>query len=214
MSISQVGDGTLVYCPHCGTAQVRLSEELSTQAEQQLKGEPEAVAPPPLDPAATQWNSLILYCAVTAAVMAVFVVVLPPLALVAPAIVLAVYAARHRMATITTGLGASVGLVCGVFLALALMLVETAGLLALRLGTHGPNEFDAMFNNALLQARTQMVAQAGPDGAWLMDRVMAVPEFRVGMFLAGMAMVAVVLLVLSTLSGALAGYLRRGARKG
>jgi hypothetical protein len=214
LSLEKNGDGTLVYCPHCGAPQVRLSEELCTQAEVQLKGEPEAVAPPPMDPAATRWNSLIVYSAVTAAVLCLFVVVLPPLALLAPAIVLAVYAARHRMATITTGLGASVGLVCGVFLSLGLMLMETAGLLVLRLGTHGTNEFDTYLSNALVQTRAQMMAQGGADGARYIDRMMTVPEFRVGMFLAMMSFVVVVLMVASALSGALAGYLRRGPRKG
>jgi hypothetical protein len=214
MSLEKNGDSTLVFCPHCGTPQVRLSEELSTQAEQQLRGEPEAVAPAPLDPTATRWDSLIRICAVTAALLTVFVMLVPPLALVAPAIVLAVYAGRHRLARITTGLGASVGLVCGTFLSLGLMLVQTAGLLALRLGTHGPNEFDAMITRTVLQTKAQMVAQAGPDAALIMDKMLTVPEFRVGLFLTGMGMAVVMLLVLSTLSGALAGYLRRGVRKG
>ncbi len=214
MSLLKDGDGALVYCPHCGAPQVRLSEELRTQADQQLSGAPEVVAPAPLDPAATRWDNLIRICAVTAALLTVFVMLVPPLALVAPAIVLAVYAGRHRLARITTGLGASVGLVCGTFLSLGLMLVQTAGLLALRLGTHGPNEFDSYFTRALIQTKAQMVAQGGADAASMMDRMTAVPEFRVGMFLGMMAMLVAILLVFSTLSGALAGYLRRGPRKG
>jgi len=100
--------------------------------------------------------------------------------------------------------GARIGVVVGVCLALELgIALACAGLVA-RYGLHTMGGFDtqmaAQFQKTIQQSSTPVPAE--------MMGFVASPEFRGGMMLAGFACVAAGLVVLSTLGGAFAGLLR------
>jgi cellobiose-specific phosphotransferase system component IIC len=88
------------------------------------------------------------------------------------------------------------------------MLITTLQLLFLRFGIHGMSEMEANMNSVMLEAKTRAVAQSGQAAASIFDLFLTAPEFRAGFFLAGLAMVTAVLIVLSTAGGAFAGFIR------
>jgi predicted RNA-binding Zn-ribbon protein involved in translation (DUF1610 family) len=207
--------GTLFFCWNCGAPQITLSEELLAQAEQQLQdpsaGEQTAGAVPLAAPLAVNWKAVIgIAMMVTGGISAVSIL-LPPLELLAwlaPSIVLAIYASRNRQTRITGGLGARVGLICGVLSSLGMTVITTAQMLLLRYGIHGMDEFEANMNSIMLEARARATEQSGQAAANFFNLFLTVPEFRAGFFLAGLATVIVMLLVLSTAGGAFAGFVR------
>ncbi len=205
-----------MFCGSCGAPQVRLSEELREQAQRQLAresgaGAELAASALPPDAGLIVWKSVIRYAAVAAAVFSFFAVLLPPLALAVPPVVLGLYAARHKASRINAGVGATVGLLCGLFMAIGMALLNAAGLLVLRFGVQGMAQFDSNVDATLLRVKEQLMAQGGPASAEFANSAFNVPEFRVGMFLAGMAMLLFMLLLLSVLTGSIAGYLRAAA---
>jgi len=223
-------EGTLIFCWNCGAAQVTLSEELQEQAASQrsddavsgqnpsgyasgtgVRDEASANQPPDL---LVVWKSAIRIAAAVAAALSVASILLPPLELLAwmaPAIVLAIYCARHRETRITTGVGARVGLVCGILTCFGITIATAAQMLVLRFGLHKGNEFQANMDTVLNQAKTQAIAQSGQAAAAFFNQL-SVPEFRAGFFLAGLGLLTAILLILSTAGGAFSGFMRSRAR--
>lgn len=207
--------GTLVFCWNCGAPQITLSEELLDQAERQqqdaatvAQGGSTAQAP---DAARVNWKAAIHLSLIVAGALSAISILVPPaemLAWLAPSIVLALYASRNRQTRITAGLGARIGLLCGVLSSVGLMLITALQMLVLRFGIHGMAEVEANMNSVMLQAKTRAVEQSGQAAASIFDLFLSVPEFRAGFFLAGLAMVTAILLVLSTAGGAFAGFVR------
>jgi len=220
--------GTLVYCWNCGAPQVTLSEELLDQAAAQ-KSQFEAAAQSPdgsLNPTPGVegqpqppdllmiWKAAIVIAAIVAAGISVLSVILPPLELLAwmaPAIALSIYSSRYKQTHITTGIGARLGLVCGVFCGFGLTIATAAQMLVLRYGLHRGDEFTASMDAVLAHSKAQVVAQSGPAAAVFFNQF-SIPEFRAGFFLAGLGLVTTMLLVLSTAGGAFAGFMRSRAR--
>ena len=213
-------ESTLIFCWNCGAAQVMLSEELQELAETQRSEF--AASSQGLQPAAgggtlTQvpdllvlWKSMIAIAAAVSAALSVVSVILPPLELLAwmaPALVLASYAARHRETILTAAVGARVGLVCGIFGAFGLALATAVQMLILRFGLHRGGDFDANMAAVLAQTKLRVAAQSGAEPAAFFNRF-AVPEFRAGFFLASLGLVTAILLALSTAGGAFAGFIR------
>ncbi len=119
-------------------------------------------------------------------------------------IALGFYQKRRPTAWMDGGVGARIGVVVGVSLALALgVAMASAGLVA-RYALHTMGGFDqemtAQVQKAIQQSSTPIPAE-------MMGFVHS-PEFRGGMMLAGYALVSAGLVVLSMLSGAIAGLLR------
>jgi hypothetical protein len=207
--------GTLVFCWNCGAPQITLSEELLDQAEQQVQdaaaGAQGSSTVQIQDPSAVNWKAAIHIALIVAGALSAIAMLVPPaemLAWLAPSIVLALYASRNRQTRITTGLGARIGLLCGVLCSLGLMLITALQMLVLRFGIHGMAEMEANMNSVMLEAKTRAVAQSGQAAASIFDLFLTAPEFRAGFFLAGLAMVAAILMVLSTAGGAFAGFVR------
>ncbi len=217
-------DGSLIFCWNCGAPQVTLSEELqelalaqrnNAAAEDRPESETERAArlaaqPPDL---LVAWKSVIRIAAAVAVGLSVLSVLIPPLELLAwtvPAVVLAIYCSRHRETRITTAVGARIGLVCGILTSFGMTVATAAQMLALRFGLHKGYEFDNAINTTLAQVKAQVLAQSGAEAAAKLNQF-GVPEFRVGLFLAGLGMLTVVLLALSIAGGAFSGYMRSRA---
>ena len=209
-----------MFCWNCGAPQVTLSEELREQAEA-TKALGDASAPVTQSYDSSQppdllvvWKAAILIAALVALALSVASVLLPPLELMAwaaPAIVLSIYCTRYKQTRITAGVGARLGLVCGIFTGFGLVSATAAQMLVLRFGLHRGSEFETSMDGIIAQAKAQALAQSGPAAAAMFNQL-NIPEFRAGFFLAGLAMVTLVLLLLSTAGGAFAGFMRGKAR--
>jgi hypothetical protein len=217
-------DGTLVFCGNCGAPQVMVSEELLEQAQranaamaertgERVETETERTAriaaqPPDL---LVVWKSVIRIAAVVAAILSAICLALPMwiLAWLAPGIVLGVYCGRHRETSITAAVGARIGLICGILCAFGIMVAETAQLFILRFGLHRGASFDDTFMQALVLAKTNAAARSGAAATdAFFTPLLTVPEFRVGYFLSVILLGVLILLVLSTASGAFSGLMR------
>jgi predicted RNA-binding Zn-ribbon protein involved in translation (DUF1610 family) len=223
-------EGSLIFCWNCGAAQVTLSEELQEQAATQRSDAAASAQNPSGYSSGTGvrdenpanqpqdlliiWKSVIRTAAAVAAVLSVASILLPPLELLAwmaPAIVLAIYCARHRETRITAGVGARIGLVCGILTCLGITIATAAQMLVLRFGLHKGDQFQASMDAVLAQTKTQAVAQSGAASTAFFSQF-SIPEFRAGFFLAGLGLLTAVLLVLSTAGGAFSGFMRSRAR--
>jgi uncharacterized Zn finger protein (UPF0148 family) len=225
-------DGSLVYCGHCGAPQVRLSEEMREQAEQQAAAAAAASLDPDLpggsrpqvervsEPTAVVWPGAI-QCAALAGVLAALLTLLafplPPVSLlgllwslVAPIVVLGIYAARFPRTHITAGFGFRVGLLSGLGIFLASITIHTVALVLARFAFHDGASIDGPLDQVFAQMRTSLVARSGSSDAdvqYLINRL-AIPEFRAGLLLAGASMMLAMYLAYSSLLGGLAGYMR------
>jgi hypothetical protein len=217
-------EGTLLFCWNCGAPQVTLSEELQEQAAAQraeasgqlpagvTREEYIASQPPDL---LVVWKSVIRIIAAVAASLSVLCLVLPLqfLAWMAPSIVMAIYCSRHRETRITTAVGARIGLVCGILCGFGITFTETAQILLLRFVFHRGPEIDATILQSLLQAKARVVAQSGQAAADpVFNPLLNIPEFRAGFFLFLLLFAIVILLILSTASGAFSGFMRSRRR--
>lgn len=197
-----------------------LSEELQMQAEAQT-GEEGAVVPPVRDPGTLVWPGAMrcaaLAGAITAGIM-VLSLLIPPVFLltifwiaISPVVVIGLFQTRHPVAQITAGFGARLGLLTGLANGLVLAVTTTATFVIARFGLHAMADFDKQWDITLQQVQQRMGAQSGADVAALI-KMYSVPEFRAGMMLASAAFVLVLLLVITTMGGAFAGFARSRAR--
>jgi hypothetical protein len=223
-------DGSLVYCGHCGAPQVRLSEETREQAEQQaaaavaasLDPDLAATARPPVErvnePTAVVWPGAIQCAALAAAVAALLTLLsfpLPPVSLlgllwtlIAPIVVLGVYAARFPRSRITTSLGIRAGLLSGLGITLSSIIIHTVDLVLMRFAFHDSASIDGPVGQLFAQLRVSFLARSGAADAKLILDWLAIPEFRAGLLLVSGAMMLTIYLVYSSLLGGLAGYMR------
>jgi hypothetical protein len=119
-------------------------------------------------------------------------------------ITLGLYRKRRPSAWVDVGVGARIGVVVGVFLALGLGMAMAGWGLVARFALHSMGSFDAQM---AVQMQTAIQKSATPFPPNLLGFIRS-PEFRAGVMLAGFAMLSVFLLALSTLGGAFAGLLR------
>jgi hypothetical protein len=142
----------------------------------------------------------------------------PVLALVwimgAAAWAVGLYAKRLRTGGVSTGNGARIGLVTGLFTAWLWFAANGVALWVTRFLRHQGGQIDSEWVGAVKDAferNQQMVAQAGMSGAqatqftqiaqW-MQGLMLSPEGRAGCALAGLLVLAAILLVFATIGGA------------
>jgi hypothetical protein len=118
-------------------------------------------------------------------------------------ITLGFYQRRRPAAWMDVRVGARIGVVVGVCLALEVGTAMAGAGLVARYGLHAMGGFDAQMaaqvQKAIQQSSTPVPAE--------MMGLLGSPEFRGGMILAGFAFLAAGLVVLSTLGGAFAGLL-------
>ncbi|HEY5056393.1 MAG TPA: zinc ribbon domain-containing protein [Acidobacteriaceae bacterium] len=217
--------GDTSFCPHCGAPQLTLALE---QQSVEAGGErPEGAtaastgASPPPAPRAVDWRVAIRYAAAVAAIGAMLslaavrvdILSLPSLLWLVSAsmITLGLYQKRLPTARIDAGIGARIGVMVGLCLALGLAASMAGWGLVERYALHGMGSFDAQMAAQMAQAQQQLLqratAQKTPIPPELMGLIRS-SEFRAAAMLAGYAMLAAVLMVVSAVGGAFGGLLR------
>jgi hypothetical protein len=214
--------GESPFCPQCGAPQLSLALEKQSV---ETGGEPaDAVAGatdgaastgalPAANPQQVAWKTAIRCAAAVAGVGALLSVaamrvdvlslVSFPWIMSASLITLGFYQRRRPAAWIDVRVGAHIGVVVGVCLALELgTALAGAGMVA-RFGLHAMGNFDAQMAAQVQKAIQQSSTPVPPEMMGLLES----PEFRGGMMLAGFAFLAAGLVALSTLFGAFGGLL-------
>jgi hypothetical protein len=221
-------EGSLVFCWTCGAPQVQLSEELRDQIDQQISAQQAAANPqassrqqPSSQPAvpsnAIVWRGAIQGAGLAGAVAAALTLLafaLPPLSLLsffwfisAPIVVLGVYHARFRHTHITTRFGARLGILTGLATLIATTTLDTIGLVLQRFVFHSTAEIDSQIAAIFQQMHTTITQQSGPPAKAALD-MLAIPEFRAGILLAGTCLGLSFYLAYCATAGAFAGYFR------
>jgi hypothetical protein len=201
-------DGASPFCPHCGAPQIYLSEaaEADSAAESST-----GILPPPA-PQLVEWRTAILCAvlvAVVAAVLSVLSTKIPAFSFVswlwtvsASVVALGLYQRRRPEARMDAVVGARIGIVVGLTLITSIgITMAIAGLVA-RFGLHNMASFDVE-----LLAQINKAASANPQPAEVMRYIYS-PEFKAGMMLAGFSMLAGLIMVMSTVGGAVGGLMR------
>ncbi len=206
-------DGVSPFCPHCGSPQIYLQdyEEQTGGADGDSTG-----APPPPRPQQVEWKTAIRCALLVAGVAAVLSLVSARVQLVSPLswlwtisgsiITLALYQRRRPLAWMDAGVGARIGIVVGVALVVFLAIAGAGVGLVARYGLHSMAGFDADLTQ-MLHAQIAKAAPTAPESPEAL-RFLYSPEVKAGLMLAGFGMVSGILLVLSTVGGALGGFLR------
>jgi hypothetical protein len=161
-----------------------------------------------------EWKTAIRCAVVVAAVGAVLslgamrVEMLSPLSFLwvmsGSLITMGLYQKRRPAAWMDVRIGARIGVVVGICLALGLGTAMASWGLVARYGLHSMGSFDAEMAARMQEAIHNSSTPVPPE----MMGFISSPEFRAGTMLAGFAFVSTGLLVLSTVGGAFAGLLR------
>jgi hypothetical protein len=218
------GSGESPFCPHCGTPQLFLALENQSVATggEAAPGQSSSTGTlPPPRPRQVEWKTAIRCAAGVGAVgsalslIALRVDVLSPVSLLwimsASLITLGLYQKRRPAALMDVKVGARIGVVVGLCLALELGAAMAGAGLVARFMLHSMGDFDAQMAAQLqLVVKTvqqQAAEQSKPVPPELL-RFITSPESRAWLMLATFAFLSAGLLVLSTLGGAFAGLLR------
>ncbi len=201
------------FCPHCGAPQLALSEDRSVSLSASAEATTGELPPP--HPQRIDWRVAIQGSAVVAGIAGLLSLLsfrLPALTLVSwlwtvsgSLLVLESYRRRRPAARVDAAVGARIGLVFGLSLTGSLALAVTVAGLIGRFVTRSMGALDSQLT-AVLQAQTAQAVATVPDPAEVVQ-FFSTPEFRAGLVLAVLTAAAAALLLLSTLSGALAGIL-------
>lgn len=203
------GDESSSFCPHCGAPQLYLSDSLETAS---ATGEASTGVLPPPHPQQIDWKAAIL-CAVMVALVAAALSVastrLPAFSFInwlwtvsASVVALALYQRRRPQALMDAAVGAKIGVLVGLTLIASIGIsMAVAGLVA-RFGLHNMAAFDGELRTQIAKA-----AAANPQPANMM-RFIDSPEFKAGIMLAGFSMLAGLVVLMSTVGGAVSGLLR------
>jgi hypothetical protein len=217
------GSGESPFCPHCGAPQLFLAlENQSVETGGEAGGAATTGVAAPPKGRQVEWKTAIRCAAAVAGVgsvlelVAMRVDVLSPLSwlwiMSASLITLGFYQKRRPAALMDVRVGARIGAVVGICLALELgVAVAGAGLVA-RFVLHSMGSFDAQLAMAIQMIRDRALQQPATPQRAEMLHWLGLPEFRAIYALTGCAMVTAILLVLSTLGGAFAGLLRMRRR--
>src|SRR5271168_3593989 len=206
-------DGASPFCPHCGSPQIFLQdyEQQTGGAEADTTG-----AVPPPRPQQVEWKTAIRCAVLVAGIAAVLRLVAARVELVSPLswlwtisgsiITLALYQRRRPLAWMDAGVGARIGVVVGLALVACFGVAMAIGGLVSRYVLHSMAGVDAQLTQ-LLHDQLEKASSIAPQPPEL-QRFWYSPEFRAGMMLAFFGMVAGFLLVLSTVGGAVGGFMR------
>ena len=202
------GDGGSPFCPHCGAPQIYMTE----QAETEETGEGSTGILPPPRPQQIDWKMAIkcgIGVSLVAALLSVAAARIPMLSPLSwlwtvsgSVIALGLYQRRRPQAWMDAGVGARIGIVVGLILVVSIAIAMAATGLIARFNLHAMGTFDAE-----LRAQIDKAAAMNPQPAEVMRFVYS-PEFKAGMMLAGFAMMAGFVMVLSTVGGAVGGMVR------
>jgi hypothetical protein len=206
-------DGVSPFCPHCGSPQIYLQEyeQQSGGSETNTTG-----AVPPPRPQQVEWKTAIRCAVLVAGIAAVLGLVSARVEVVSPLswlwtisgsiITLALYQRRRPLAWMDAGIGARIGVVVGLALVAFFAVAMAVGGLIARYGLHSMAGVDSWLTETLhaQYEKAAAVAPAPPE----LQRLWYSPEFRAGMMLATFGMMSGFLLVLSTVGGAVGGFMR------
>jgi hypothetical protein len=211
------GDGLLPFCPHCGAPQIYLLDH--EQAPVAAEGESTGAAPPPRHQQ-VEWKTAIRCACLVAGIAAVLSLVAmqaPRLSLLSwlwtisgSLTTLALYQKRRPLAWMDAGIGARIGMVVGLALVTGLAVSTAAAGLVARYALHSMGAFDAQLTEQM-HTQIEHAVAANPQQSNVLQYLYS-PEFRAGMMLAGFAMISGFVLVLSTVGGAVGGFLRTRSR--
>ncbi len=201
------------FCPHCGAPQIYFQEN---DQQTESSGVGTSGAGPPPRSQKVEWKTAIRCALLVAGIAAglslvsVRVQVLSPLSwlwtISGSIITLGFYQRRRPGAWMDAGVGARIGVVVGLALVTFFAISMAIGGLVARYGLHGMGATDAQLTDFF---RTQLEkANAITPQPPEIQRFWFSPEFRAGMMVAGFGMVSGILLVLSTVGGAVSGFLR------
>jgi hypothetical protein len=208
-----VSEGATPFCPHCGSPQIFLQDyEQQTGA---TEADTTGLVPPPR-PRQVEWKTAMRCALLVAGIAAALSLVATRVEVVSAIswlwtisgsmITLALYQRRRPLAWMDAGIGARIGVVVGLALVMCLGVAAGVGGLVARYGLHSMAGFDEQLTQ-LMHAQMEKALAATPEPPEV-QRFFYSPEVRAGMMLAGFAMVSGILLVLSTLGGAVGGLLR------
>ena len=201
------------FCPHCGSPQIYLQdyEQQSGAGDADTTG-----AIPPPRPQQVEWKTAIRCAALVAGVAVGLGVVSQRVQAISllsllwtisgSMIALALYQRRRPLAWMDAGVGARIGLVVGLALVACLGIAWAVGGLVARYGLHSLAGFDAELTRTIHDAFEKATAMAPQPPET--QRFWFSPEFRAGMMLFGFGMVSTFLLILSTVGGAVGGFVR------
>jgi hypothetical protein len=206
-------DGMSPFCPHCGSPQIYLQdyEQQSGGAEADTTG-----AIPPPRPQQVEWKTAIRCAALVAGVAAGLSLVSQRVQVVSflstlwtisgSMIALALYQRRRPLAWMDAGVGARIGLVVGLALVACLGSAWAVGGVVARYGLHSLGGFDAELTQTVHDSfeKASAMAPQPPE----LKRLWFSPEFRAGLMLLGFGMISTFLLILSTVGGAVGGFMR------
>jgi hypothetical protein len=209
----QAGEGASTFCSHCGCPQLYLQDyEEQTGAPD---GDTTGAIPPP-HPKQVEWKTAIRCAVLVAGIAAVLGLVGSRLELVSKLswvwtisgsmIAVALYQRRRPLAWMDAGVGARIGVVVGLALVTGFAVAMAVGGLVARYGLHSMAGFDAELTQ-MLHAQMDKTTATTPVPPEL-QHFWYSPEARAGMMLAGFAMLSGLLLVLSTIGGAVGGLLQ------
>src|SRR5580704_11290045 len=203
----QAGDDASTFCPHCGSPQIYL------QDYEEQTGAPEADttgAVPPPHPRQVEWKTAIRCAVLVAAIAALLGIVASRVQVISPVswvwtisgslITLALYQRRRPLAWMDAGIGARIGVVVGLALVTGFAVAMAVGGLLARYALHSMAGFDAELTQ-MMHAQIEKAAATAPQPPEVIGFLYS-PEVRAGMMLAGFSMLSGVLLVLSTIGGA------------
>jgi hypothetical protein len=206
-------DGASPFCPHCGSPQIYLQdyEQQSGAADADTTG-----AVPPPRPQQVEWKTAIRCAVLVAVIAAALSLVAARVQLMSPLswlwtisgsiITLALYQRRRPLAWMDAGVGARIGVVVGLALVACFGVAIGIGGLVARYGLHSMAGVDAQLTEGL-HAGFEKAAAITPQPPEV-QRFWYSPEFRAGWMLVALSMIAAFLLVLSTVFGAVGGFLR------
>jgi hypothetical protein len=209
----QAGEGASTFCSHCGCPQLYLQDyEEQTGAPD---GDTTGAIPPP-HPRQVEWKTAIRCAVLVAGIAAVLGLVGSRLEVVSKLswvwtisgsmIAVALYQRRRPLAWMDAGVGARIGVVVGLALVTGFAVAMAVGGLVARYGLHSMAGFDAELTQ-MLHAQMDKTTATTPVPPEL-QHFWYSPEARAGMMLAGFAMLSGLLLVLSTIGGAVGGLLQ------
>lgn len=206
-------DGQSPFCPHCGSPQIYLQdyEQQTGGAETDSTGE----LPPPR-PQHVEWKTAIRCAALVAGIAAVLSLAAARFEVVSylswlwtisgSMIALALYQWRRPLAWMDAGVGARIGIVVGLAMVACFAVALAIGGLVARYGLHSMAGVDAQLTEAFHAGFEKATAMAPQPPE--VQRFWSSPEFRGGWVLAMFGIMMGFLLLLSTVGGALGGFMR------
>lgn len=219
-ALPQHEDGELIYCSHCGTPQLELSEELHSQIEQLAAQDAGADVAPGAQEFKTGdplWAGAIRYAGLAVAVSAVLTglaTVLPVIGglsflwtIASPVVVIGMFHRRYPSSRITPGFGARVGMVTGLGIAVTMLAGNAIELIMMR-RSHAPDFVAAWVS----QMKQQPGSLQNADIMQWIDKLNTIPEYRAGLTLMALGFGVGLLLMVTTAAGAFAGFARSRQR--